>query len=322
MNRLILHFLFPLFILLFLSCEMIGTPEKVEGVALKKGQALFVSLLGQMHSPRGILPDSMAATAATYPGIITHTDADYYEFFVFDDNHVLAVLSISPFFFVHIQSREFYSHCNDELVQISSGTEGKDKRVNSMTWFRDVGEYSVEIYFTPKELYYTSSGGNAGKLKDPNDITYVDLWKLMEADTESRAYIPVYEEETIHQMAADSIAAGYDEHVWYNSTTIASPQNCSVVPQNLNFAFIHGRNLRLTDDLLGYDSVHFIDKEERTRDYIAFFSVPLGNYSDDTKDYLTSSSSDTDARDGIVIIIRGHDLGRLMEPLRDEGFEL
>ena len=51
---------------------------------------------------------------------------------------------------------------------------------------------------------------------------------------------------------------------------------------DLNFTFIIGQSLELTDEILGTGDVNFEDVTELTRDFAFFFSSPLGNAADDS----------------------------------------
>jgi len=288
------------------------------GLSLIKGEALFINEVFNLFIPQGVISTDLNSRHANFfplfSGIISRTSVDNYEFFVFDDNVTLIILSEDPFYFLKIESRDFRFHMTNELNQIKAGIYGTSKSINTQPRYKEVGEYGIEVYFSPKEIKFSSSGKNQYRVIDNNGTTYVDLWRLVGAALRNVIYMPSYEEEQLNDDLIDGSEDGQSNIVFTRHAQVSDPSLCNIVSINLNFSIIAGRYLNLTEDLLGSDSLLFANKEELTRDYIAFFSIPLGN-SKGANNYLAT-------RDGIAVIIRGYNLNPIVEPLFKEGLIL
>lgn len=283
-----------------LSIECSGKPDSVvgaQGVQMMGGQSSWLSELGKLKSPSGILP---VGTNFSGKNIRYQDPAAFKEFFVFDDNTSLILLSADPVYFIRIDSRDFKYKLSRELAQINAGVSGTMKTENSITYFKAIGDSWVEIYFTPKELYNVSSGNNRYRIGDANSTTApdVDLWKLYDAAANASLYTPVFADQQIADDAYAAAQAGKRRLILTSSNAVSSPQVYNSTAVNLNFSAMIGTNLAITDKLLGAEDINFQDRYKLQRDFGAFFSVPLGNPKITGRDCLSRS-------DGIVVVIRG-----------------
>ena len=92
---------------------------------------------------------------------------------------------------------------------------------------------------------------------------------------------------------------------------MVNPNNYNISPLGLNFSAMIGTGLTITDNLLGSEDIRFVDRYALTRDFVAFFSVPLGNSKDAVNNHLSQ-------KDGIVVIIRG-DISKFRSFLTGQG---
>ncbi len=310
-------------IILVPSCNNAGAGDSLTdlllfsspGISLMKGEEIFVAETVKLLDPQGVIPAGLATRHApvfdNYPSLLRRDPADYYEYFVFDRDYSLIVISVAPFYFLKLESRAFHFHLSGELDQLRDGLSGTAKSINTVPVYNDIGDYSVEIYFTPKEMKFSSSGTNKYRIIDNNGNTYVDVWRLYSSALITTMYFPVYEDEKIHEDIKDAASGGRIYRVFTNQVTIADPENYTITTSDLNFSFMAGRELLATDDLIGSEDIRFVDTEELTRDFIVYFSLPIGN-SMGTNNYMST-------RDGIVVVVRGHELKRLKLQLAAEG---
>ncbi|MCP4136646.1 MAG: lamin tail domain-containing protein [bacterium] len=294
--------------------------SRQEGVALYKGQDILLSEIAEMDTPRGILPASLGYSDAT--GNITNVTetTTYKEFFVFDKEVSLIVLSTYPMYFIKIESEDFYYHLNNECEQIKAGKRGTDKDPQSTSFYKEVGNYSIEIYFSPEEIKYNNSegGDNEYRICILNDNLRQDPWRFINAAKKNTMYVPTLEQTKIYEdLNYGSYKNGQSNAVFTkaSSLTNVNPVNYTIVDTNIEFSFFLGEDLEMTDNLTPppYPGPVVMDDEsELTRDFALFFSLPIGDSMDSTKDYLNDN-------DGISVIIRGDDLSRIKTFLEYEG---
>jgi hypothetical protein len=315
-NRFIIFAVSLMIALSFISCS-IEKPERDGGIELLKGKERFISEIKKMRNPQGIVPDSWGYPMTS--SVVERSVTDYYEFFVFDEQTTLILLSQSgEFYFLKILSPEFYYFLGNELAQIKAGTLPKDKIVNSISYYREVGNYRIGIYFVPNEIKYDDDNNIA----DINSTTYVDPWRLIGAAEINYFYTPVYEEEKLFQIYnKGSMEERKKNLILTTSSPFTAPLNFLTTSTDLGFSLMFGENLSLTDDILGTADINFVDKEELTENFAAFFSLPLGNSNDTTRNYLDRDHN-VDGLHGISVIIRGHDLSFLKTPVENEGLDL
>lgn len=303
-------------LLIAVSC-FDGQVQRPAGFSIVKGKSNFMHDFGKLKNPYGIVPTPLyseySSAFSSRPEILPKVMIDYYEFFTFDDNLTLIILSVDPFYYIKIESRSFYFHLMNEYNQIKGGLTGVAKAISSITKYSDVGEYSIEIYFTPKEIKYSTSGVNLYRILDSNGTTSVDPWRLIEGAGKNVVYYPSFEDLKIHEDIAAYVTAGRKARIYGNSTTISSPQNYYVTSSALNFAFITGTDLTLTENILGTEDIRFADIEELTRDYAVFFSLPPGN--------SKGTNNNLNLRDGIAVVVRGYDISPITRYLASQGID-
>lgn len=302
-------------LLILFSCQFVGEDiQRKSGIDLKKGYASLNNDLSEMINPIGVLPNECSFSGNN---ISKKNSFNYYEFFAAGRDTTIVILSANPMYYLKIDSGEFYFHLMNEKKQIDAGILPKDKKINTIPFYKNVGNFRIEIYFTPTEMKYISSGSNKNRIGDNNATTDVDLYKLYQAAGEIDAYIPQLNEQTILQDFSTMINSGKDVNIFTdNSTTLPAVyfKNSSL---NFPFSFISGENLALTDDLLGNNSLTFADVNSLTENFIFFLSAPPGNSLSDTENYLYDGDN---GKHGIGVIIRG-DISRLKEVLSYEGFD-
>lgn len=278
------------------ACSKPEGEDVPKGIEIHAGSAAWLGELNKLKQARGILPNGTGYSATN---IIYRDPAVFYEFFAFDDNVSLILLSHSPVYFLKIESREFRYHLNNELVQVNQGLTGEAKSINSLTFYKQVGDHSVEVYFSPKEIYFsTGSGAGKGRIKIKNDTSFLDLWRLSEAANDVVFYTPLFEEQKVAEDFLTHSLDGKRRLILTDSSTMANPKNYNITPLGLNFSAMLGTGLTITDNLLGTEDIRFIDRYALTRDFVAFFSVPIGNSRDAVNNHLSQ-------KDGIAVIIRG-----------------
>lgn len=263
------------------------------GLQLFTGADQWLSELRKLKNPSGVLPTGTDFAAT---GIMYDTWGTSYEFFAFDANVSLILMSNNPVYFIKIESREMQNHLKNELDQLRNGATPSTKLLNTITFYKKVGDYSVEVYFTPTELDFVSSGNNKDRLGDKNSTTYpdLDLWKLIEAAGNATFYTPSFDNQKIADDFYAQSVAGKRRLVLADSTSITNPANVNLKSYALNFSFMFGSNLTITDNLLGSEDIRFVDRYALTREFAAFFSVPVNN-----------GATGISQKHGIVVVVRG-----------------
>ena len=333
---------------LFSSCTSVTA---FAGIELLKGKTRFDNEVSLLRDPKGILPPDSAALFPEYdfiqrdPAFWRDSGIDYSsndhlrntgwnEYFVYDEFVSLLILSVSPRYFIKIQSDKFSFHLEREYEQIRQGLSGvnidaagartaRDKRVSSFDLLTSVGDFHTGVYFTPTEMRYNTSKRIAQiSMSRPRP----DIWRLLGASQEAFVYAPCFMESQLLDDMQTHTREGKSRLI-YTSNSRSFPAHSSpacdrpaeitskhFIEHPANFSFIMGKNLETTEDLLDRETFFFPGEEyEITRDFIAFFSVPLGDANDDDLDYL-------DLLDGIVVLYRGN-LSRFERFLTKDGFD-
>ncbi|MFW6365205.1 MAG: hypothetical protein ACOC2H_01885, partial [Spirochaetota bacterium] len=136
------------------SCLDFTAPESAGDVALSKGTVNLVAALSRLDNPYGIMPETLGLSESEYPKILSHSIENHHEFFAFDKNQCVIVLSADPLYFMVINSPEFYRHLNAEYEQIAAGVTPNNKELNTVDNYKRVGDYEVGIFFTTNEMKY------------------------------------------------------------------------------------------------------------------------------------------------------------------------
>jgi hypothetical protein len=296
--------LFASFLLFFGCARPQSDNESGKGIEMLAGSAKWSEALSKLKNPSGVLPNG---TNISGLNILYRDPATTYEFFVYDQNYVLILLSNSPLYFMRIETKEFQFHLKNELYQLTEGKTGTTKALSSTTYYKDVGDYSVEIYFTPNEMDFCTSSTCSQRyaLQDVNSTTFVDLWRLYEAANSATFYTPTLNDQQIPTAFYDQYVAGKKRLILTDSSTVTNPQNFNLKSYGLNFSFMFGSDLKLTGNLLGCKDItdcsdyYFSDWYALTRNFAAFFSVPLG-------DGTSGTPAGLNQKDGIVVVIRGN----------------
>jgi hypothetical protein len=294
-------------LLFIVACGRPDTSENGTGLQIYSGSNNWLAELNKLKNPNGVLPTGTAFSAA---GITYDTWGTSYEFFAYDDNYCLILLSNSPVYFIRLETKDFQFHLKNELKQLRDLTTPTNKEINSITYLKKLGDYTVEVYFTPKEFKYVSSGVNQDRLGDANDTTAVDLWKLAEASGNAVFYTPSFDDQKIADDFYTQTNAGKTRLILADSSTIASPVNYNLKSYGLGFSFLTGQNLGITDNLLGTEDIRFVDQFKLTREFITLISAPVNN-----------GASGLAQKHGIAVLIRG-DITKIRDFISAQGVNL
>ena len=127
-------------------------------------------------------------------------DTGWNEFFVYDEDVTLVILSVSPRYFIKIESEKFFHHAEREYGQIQNGLTGlitrgdNKKQISSFDLLTSVGDFELGLYFTPKEMSYN----NASRIAQASQSKpRPDIWRLLEASREAFVYSPCFEERQL-----------------------------------------------------------------------------------------------------------------------------
>lgn len=298
--------------MMILACDTLEPLERNAGVSIWKSQESFLADYNTLVGPKGILPINFGL-GITHPDIIRKSQEDFYEFFVFDAYKALMILSVTPLYYIKIESQDFYYHLENEYNQFVSNPDivPEDKHLNTTTHLKFIGDFQVEVYFTPKEIKYTTLGKNKYRIQDSNSVTFVDPWRLLGAANFAVLYFPFFKEEKLFSDLYNQSQEGRTRFIFTGESTLTPPNYALIDNPELNFPFMIGQNLEITEDLLGHDDIEFIDPLERTKDFAVFFSMPLGNATEEGEDNLNLYH-------GFAIQVRGR-LNNIIRFLELEG---
>lgn len=334
--------------LLVAGCDFSRRPSHEAPFLFGKGRSSLLEEIGRMDSPSGILPDTFAVENSG--SFLFRSTENYYEFFVFDPDRVIVLLSVEPLYYVIIKSEDFYIPFLREFEQMSAGISPEEKVPVSNPWLKKIGLYSIEVYFTPSQMRYTTGG----KLADINSTTHIDPYKLYRAANSIFFYTPDFGEEKIYgelllkkryQRESDiiiyarkgSFSESFDHSYisWYERPSIM-----------MNFTVMAGQNLLVpeqgADDvenwetltieeqinidpnlgetgILGYEDIYYQNQDELTDDFALFLTAPLGNSQDEDAAFLQPDAAA--ACHGICVLIRGP-ISATKNFLQDEGLDL
>ena len=321
------------------------TDEDTRGIAFLKGQSNFESDVKSMVNPKGVVPSPNLTSLANEKGFITKTWGQmindggggnkWYEFYVYDKNTVLVVLQLSPFYYFRIQSTKFYAHFESEhnaiLEEVAKAANAgnpeydmlRGRHRNTVELFHKIGDYHVGVMISPYECYSSSN-----EIKYPIDGggTY-KLSEFHNAANRALYYEYDYREQTLDGHFVTAKNNGYTRKIFYhqNTTTTLSTIAKSIYTE-IQFPVLIGKDLRLTDDLLGTASVYYTDTRELTKNFVVLSSTPFGDPTQGdpsagnwvkTKPWNSSKMGNY----GIVIMIRG-DISKIEKSLEKEGISL
>lgn len=279
---------------------------KSETVKIEYGEASFISDLKALNNPKGILPTT-SSLGSGYPGIIKKTPNKFFEYFVYDDNVVLAVLSISPLYYVKISSRDVAVRFKSEYNQFLSNIylDPVSKVENGPFEFIKAGRNEVAVVFTPSELSFSAEEGVAenGHKMILNNSSDFQLQQVLLDSEWACVYVPIFEEREMFTALRSQRLEGKEKIVYANKSDFF-PRIDAVSPATLNFPFIYTKS--------GGTGVQ--------GDYFVLFSNPLGDSgkksvnADDGENYLGCAH-------GFAIIVRAETNTTILPFLNARGFD-
>ena len=309
-----------LFSLFLSACSFL--PPLLEGpslYSLKKlpDSASFALHIRGYERPKGVLPDSFvpAVREQAIEGDFVYASASYFhEFFVFDHRRAAFLFSLNPISFIEIRSPLFYQHCLEEFAQIQAGKWGRRKLILTSHFLKTVGNLYAEVYFSPKEINYSLSGGssqNQGRIRQTGpQRPPLDLWRLFAAAQKVRAYFPDHGDQRLHSDIGEQTAEGKDRTLFTSHFDLGPELNHNP-PAYLkllgekeggDFAYVHGEDLELTEDLLGNTSINFIDTRFLLKDFLFLFSLSPNKETD--AEGLGEGKPALNYRDALVLLLR------------------
>lgn len=279
--------------------------EKSETVKIEYGEANLSSEIGKLYNPKGLLPTT-SSLGSGYSGIIKKTPNKYFEYFVFDDNTVLVVLSISPLYYVKISSPEIAMKFNAEYNQFLSNVylAPESKKVNGPFEFVAAGRNEVAVAFSPSEMSFSQEAGlsDGGHRIVLNKSTDFQIDQLLSDSVWATVYFPVFKEREIFKKLTEQRRAGKQKIVYANKSDFF-PRIDAVAPVTLNFPFM------------------YIKSGDSRGDYFILFSNPLGDSGnigasedENGENYLSSSH-------GLAIIVRAEKNTSILPFLNANGFD-
>lgn len=277
---------------------------KSETVKIDYGEASFISELEMLDNPKGILPTT-SSLGSGYPGIIKKTPNRFFEYFVYDNNVVLAVLSISPLYYVKISSPDVAIRFNAEYNQFLSNIylNPESKAENGPFEFIKAGRNEIAIAFTPSELSFSSEDGVSedGHNMILNNSSDFQIQKSLYDSEWACLYVPFFEEREIFTELSLQRSKGQKKIVYANKSDFF-PRIDAVSPATLNFPFIYMKSGRTSGD------------------YFVLFSNSLGDSGkisdkpDESKNYLSCAH-------GFAIVIRADTNTSILPFLNAKGFD-
>ncbi len=296
--------------------------QSINGIEILKGKTKFDYELAQLKNAKGILPERIIFDSSN-KNLLSKDPAHWNEFFAYDEHNSLIILSPAPLYFIKIQSQSFFHHLDKEFKQIVGGINGQDKKISSSALLKKVGDFEVGLYFTPKELSYNTS---FRIIQIGSERSKRDIWRLLEASGEAIIYLPIFEEtQLFHDLQID-VAYGKSRMVYTKNSMIPTLGPTHIIEHPIDFSFMMGKNLQKTNCLLDKQALFLTENYTVTRDFIVFFSLPLGNSRQcgrfsrciprggRRKDFLETDN-------GIAILYRG-DLSRFENFFLKDNFDL
>ncbi len=302
----------------FLGCSIFNDDDYTKPVVfdIKKGMSSLNEDVAKLTKAKGVVPNGMIVPADAEVVRRDHTSS--YEFFIFDTNETIVILSYDPVYYIRIESREYNFLCNSEYEQIKANKTGTAKTINHLPKLKRVGQYEIEVYFTPRELNFSGSTSSSPfRITQNNSQSRPkpDLFRFYGAAQNVWFYTPSFSDFGIHDdFTTDAYDKGKKRIIWTNSSSFNNPVNYHNVAKIMNFSWMMGEDLTITEDLLDGELIQFQDRFELKQDFAAFFSVPIGNGKD------TATTPNLEETDGVVVVVRGQNLDRIKRFFQREGF--
>ncbi|HCL55566.1 MAG TPA: hypothetical protein DHW82_00955 [Spirochaetia bacterium] len=300
--------LFFLFLLALAACrKSFSPPEEKTILRINKGKETFLNEINAMIRPKGILPESLGISQE---GLIQKNSADFYEFFVFDNQKAVFLLSEDPLCYLSIETPSLFYHLENEYEQILSGKSGTEKSVNTSHFYIEAGGYEIGVFFTPKEVYYASSSTNVKPRIISSSVNTPPLWKLFDASSELFFFTPVFQEEQLFEDFNKDIFEDKEKRSLFTVSSTLNPPIYEKISWAIPFTFIYGRKPVLTYELLQDKSFYNLSERFFTEDYFVFITPPLGN--------AKSTQRNLSLKNGLVLLIRG-DVSKIKDFLLQQG---
>ena len=277
------------------SCSAVGdSPKREASITMWETEARFIDDFSKMHEPKGIMP-SILSIGKGNRDILMKVPKNYFEYFVYDKDKVLVILSFNPFFYLKLESREVISHFESEYLMFKNNIRlsPADKKPSARPKYFDFGDLELGVMFTPSEINFSSESSTLNKIMDVDADKDDDPSLILDASNFAVFYTPVFEEKKLFSDLWGHIDQGKERYI-YTTESNLFPPNFSEVPYNLNFSFLVCKDIKYTDKMT------VIEKKYKDNDYCVLFSMPIGD-SSAAKDRNFLSISH-----GIVITLRGN----------------
>ena len=295
MKYYIVLFLCACLIVSLSSCSAAAdSPQREASITMWETEARFLDDFSKMHEPKGIMP-SILSIGKGNRDILMKVPKNYFEYFVYDKDKVLVILSFNPFFYLKLESREIIPHFESEYLLFKNNIRlsPSDKKPSAAPKFYDFGDLEVGVMFTPSEINFSKETGTLNQIMDIDSEKDDDPSKILDVSDFAVVYTPVFEEEKMFSDLWSHINDGKERYI-YTTESNLFPPNFAEVPFNLNFSFIVCKNINYTEKMT------VIEKKYKKNDYCAVFSMPIGNTAlSKDRDFLSKSH-------GIVITLRGN----------------
>lgn len=277
------------------SCSALGdSPKREASVTMWETEARFIEDLSKMHEPKGIMP-SILSIGKGNRDILMKVPKNYFEYFVFDKDKVLVILSFNPFFYLKLESREIIPHFESEYLLFKNNIRlsPADKKPSANPKYFDFGDLELGVMFTPSEISFSQEAGTANKIIDVDTEKDDDPSLVLDASNFAVFYTPIFEDDQLYLDFKDQLGQGKERYI-YTTESNLFPPNFAEVPFNLNFSFLVCKDIDYTEKMT------VIEKKYKENDYCVLFSMPIGNSSlAKDRDFLSKSH-------GIVITLRGN----------------
>lgn len=277
------------------SCSAAGgSPKREASITMWETEARFLEDFSKMNEPKGIMP-SILSIGKGNRDILMKVPKNYFEYFVYDKDKVLVILSFNPFFYLKLESREVISHFESEYLMFKNNIRlsPTDKKPTARPKYFDFGDLELGVMFTPSEINFSGESSTLNKIMDVDSDKDDDPSLILDASKFAVFYTPVFEEEKLFSDFWGQLNQGKERYI-YTTESDLFPPNFSEVPYNLNFSFLVCKDIKYTDRMT------VIEKKYKENDYCVLFSMPIGN-SSAAKDRNFLSISH-----GIVITLRGN----------------
>jgi hypothetical protein len=283
--------LFPLLLILSgssLSCSLFErVTEKEFPVTIHELQKNFIEDYQKLLEPKGIMPTTLDIGRGD-PNIILKVPANYYEYYIFDRDTSLVVLSYNPFIYLKIHSREIASHLNSEYMQFLNNVRlaPSDKKAIVRPFFHKLENLEIAVLFSPTQLHYGGTEPMEDKIS-VSDTTEVEHPAItLENSPLCTMYTPKLEDPVMYSSLVNQATSGKQRFI-YTTESVIYPPIYSEVEFNLNFSFM------AFSDTPAFETI-----STGSYNSIILLSTPLGNTSQLDRDYLNISH-------GVTVILKG-----------------